>query len=246
MSTVTNSLNKIFFRQSATPEYSIASQEAGVVYYATIVDGGLLIDDSGDGSLLPGPFATLVPYMDGDRVAFVLRSRRPLILSVEGGFGASDEYAGLASIGEVNAEAASDAAVLAQQAKDRAEAASDAFEEFVPEVEPGERILVGLLIAGPGDGFHVELDQTGVHFHSLVEGQSAPVEMLEINTPGTDGDAGNVFALRDPTDLGSLSMSINEAGQTSTSDLTVANVSPLTTTSSNCATFATVRSEVDV
>ena len=122
------------------------------------------------------------------------------------------------------ASAASDAAVLAQQARDRAEAASDAFEEFVPEVEPGERILAGLLIAGPGDGFHVELDQTGVHVHSLVEGQSAPVEMLEINTPGTDGDAGNVFALRDPTDLGSLSMSINEAGQTSTSDLTVANV----------------------
>lgn len=134
MSSVTNSLNKVFFRQSATPEHTIASQEAGVVYYATVVDGGLLIDDSGDGSLLPGPFATLVPYMDGDRVAFVLRNRRPLILSVEGGFGASDEYAGLASIGEQNSEGVSTVQQLQEEANQRFEDAKDAFDEFVPSV----------------------------------------------------------------------------------------------------------------
>ena len=87
--------------------------------------------------------------------------------------------------------------------------------------------LVTRLIAGPEDGFHTELDQTGVHFHSLVDGVTGPVEMLQINTPGTDGDAGNVFALRDPLDLDSQSMSINEAGQGSYADLAVANLTQL-------------------
>ena len=104
MSTVTNSLNKVFFRQSATPEYTIASQDTGVVYYGTIVDGGLLIDDSGDGTPIAGPFQTLTPYEDGQRVAFVLRGARPLILSIEGGFTATNQWSGLESITESTAE----------------------------------------------------------------------------------------------------------------------------------------------
>lgn len=104
MSTVTNSLNKVFFRQSATPEHTIASQEAGVVYYGSIVDGGLLIDDSGDGTPIAGPFQTLTPYEDGQRVAFVLRGARPLILSIEGGFTATNQWSGLESITESTAE----------------------------------------------------------------------------------------------------------------------------------------------
>ena len=85
-----------------------------------------------------------------------------------------------------------------------------------------EIALVTRLIAGPEDGFHTELDQTGIKFRSKLAGVTNPIEILKINTPGTDSD-GDVFTLLNPNDLSESTMSVNEAGQGSFSDLQSAN-----------------------
>ena len=166
MSTVTNSLNKVFFRQSATPEYTIASQEAGVVYYGSIVDGGLLIDDSGDGTPIAGPFQTLTPYEDGQRVAFVLRGARPLILSIEGGFTATNQWSGLESITESTAEHSAEVEKALGEAKaalDRFDAEGlapflaryarfDALVGRTVAIHPGAAMQSGIALGIAGDG----------------------------------------------------------------------------------------------
>ena len=86
--------------------------------------------------------------------------------------------------------------------------------------------LSNTFVAGPETGYHTRLDQTGLHFLSKVKGNTQPVEVLAINTPGTNSD-GDVFTLLNPNDLSESTMSINEAGQGSFSDLTVANVAQL-------------------
>lgn len=120
MSEITRNLAALL-RGRTTPVETAATQGVGDVFYGTIINGGLLIDDSADGTLLPGPFQTLVPYDEGARVGFILKGNRPLIIAIEGGFAATDAWAGIESQAETTSEEA---------ARIRA-----AFEEFVPEDE---------------------------------------------------------------------------------------------------------------
>lgn len=83
--------------------------------------------------------------------------------------------------------------------------------------------LVTRLIAGPEDGYHTEISQTGLQFFSKLKGITNPVQALAINTPGTDKED-SVFELRNPNDLASATAMINVAGQASFSDLSVPNL----------------------
>lgn len=105
MSEISRNLNALLTTPRAVAVGAVASGGAETVFYGSILDDALIIEDSEDGTSLPGPFESVVPYSEGDRVAFVLRGRRPLILSVEGGFGSSDAFAALESVADASMEA---------------------------------------------------------------------------------------------------------------------------------------------